>query len=271
MASNKNIKGTIYTNPSSTPCSQQDRFLECLDSTAIASKAKYSSFMHTAAGSAVKLQSLSSSSSSSNLSTSKLKHGSPTKFISHSASQVVISKSSDALEIHKKSSLSMSPSTISLCPTKPTASSRKSDLLQANAQPSSTTMKPKRKRQKAVGDKLISKLHLHQMHTLASSADPHKSSSSTSLLGAVGSESGIVVGYATTTTSTSDSCSGCGRKASTSSSSTGSCTNLTSQCETSSLLLSDTTAENKPTPPALASSQTGVLRKEGNDLTEDDV
>ena len=268
MASNKNIKGTIYTNPSSTPCSQQDRFLECLDSSAIASKAKYSSFMHTAAGSAVKLQSLSSSSSSSNLSTSKLKHGSPT---SHSASQVVISKSSDALEIHKKSSLSMSPSTISLCPTKPTASSRKGELLQANAQPSSTTMKPKRKRQKAVGDKLISKLHLHQMHTLASSADPHKSSSSTSLLGAVGSESGIVVGYATTTTSTSDSCSGCGRKASTSSSSTGSCTNLTSQCETSSLLLSDTTAENKPTPPAIAFSQTGVLRKEGNDLTEDDV
>lgn len=102
--------------------------------------------------------------------------------------------------------------------------------------------KQKRKRTKVHGDKYGTKLHVQQIQP-SPPATCSSIATSEARLSRVAIASASITG-ASTTTSTSDSCSGEGRKASTSSSSTGSCTNLTSQLETTSFLITDSTTTN---------------------------
>ena len=105
---------------------------------------------------------------------------------------------------------------------------------------SNTPGKQKRKRTKLHGDKYVSKLQVQQKHPSPLAISNSYIAPDSGLSGAQIPSSSM----AGTSTSTSDSCSGEGRKASTSSSSTGSCTNLTSQLETTSFLLTDSTTAN---------------------------
>ena len=109
---------------------------------------------------------------------------------------------------------------------------------------SGTPSKPKRKRTKGHTERLSTRLQLQQMQQTSAVSSFSGSSSASHLVRGVAIHT--TAGNTSTTTSTSDSCSGGGgRKASTSSSSTGSCTNLTSQCETSSFTITDTTPGSK--------------------------
>ena len=145
--------------------------------------------------------------------------------------------------------------------------------------PSNTSGKQRRKRTKVHGDKFGSKLQVKQKQPSPLSTPYSIIAPDTRLSSGAQLTSASIIG---TSTSTSDSCSGEGRKASTSSSSTGSCTNLTSQLETISFLITDSTTTNSSKASAVPETTDKTLRAQADanprpsvtsycSATEDDV
>ena len=193
----------------------------------------------TAAGSAVVLQSVSSS--SSNLSTSKVKHGSLVGSTSSCNIHYAKSQSKSIKVVPRdRNTATNLPISSPILPSSSSQSVAKGTMKVQDKKLSNTPGKQKRKRTKLHGDKYVSKLQVQQKHPSPLAISNSYIAPDSGLSGAQIPSSSM----AGTSTSTSDSCSGEGRKASTSSSSTGSCTNLTSQLETTSFLLTDSTTAN---------------------------
>ena len=231
----------------------------------------------TAAGSAVVLQSVSSS--SSNLSTSKVKHGSLVGSTSSCNIHYAKSQSKSIKVVPRdKYTATNLPISSPILPSSSSQSAVKGTIKVQDKKVSNTPGKQKRKRTKLHGDKYVSKLQVQQKHPLPLAISNSYIAPDSALTGAQIPSASI----AGTSTSTSDSCSGEGRKASTSSSSTGSCTNLTSQLETTSFLITESTTANvskESTAPETTDKMHRVLG-EGNQnpsitsycsATEDDV
>ena len=191
----------------------------------------------TAAGSAVVLQSVSSS-SSLNLSTSKAKHENLVESSSLCNTHHVKSKPIKVVPLDNNSATNLPISS----PISPSSSSQFVATGMKKIQEkklSSTPGKQKKRRTKLHGDRYGAKLQVQQKQPSPLASSQSYNAQDVRVLGA-----STCITCSSTSTSTSDSCSGKGRKASTSSSSTGSCTNLTSQLETTSFLITDSATAN---------------------------
>ena len=277
-SSNKNPKRTPqHISNMKSHGSSQDQCFQSISNKIPITSSPSSATSSPAAGSAVVVQSLSTSlsSSSSTLSTSKTKHGNQigSTELCHTPYAIPQTKSAKTTlpMISKPNSLpissTLSPST--------TQSSSKAD----NAKKLSISLnKPKKRRTKGHPEKSSSKLQSQEAHSTAC-ITPQSNILSVSQVREVPVPFNTG-GYITATTSNDDSCSGGGgdRKESTSSSSTGgSCTNLASQDETKSFIISDTVStlsKSKLAGTELVNVETESIRPSLSSYcsaTEDDV